>query len=42
MNANMGLLPPARGGKRERKVKKSERAAASLSRYLSDNRIFTG
>lgn len=40
MNANMGLLPPAKGRKRERKIKKSERARESLGRYLSDNMLF--
>jgi methylenetetrahydrofolate--tRNA-(uracil-5-)-methyltransferase len=41
MNANMRLLPPARGRKRERKIKKSERAAASFDRYLAENNLFT-
>ena len=40
MNANMGLLPPAKGRKRERKIRKSERAAASLERYLDENKLF--
>lgn len=40
MNANMGLLPPVRGNRRERKVRKAERALASLNRYLSENRNF--
>lgn len=35
MNANMGLLPPAKGNKRERKARKSERALTSLDRYLA-------
>jgi methylenetetrahydrofolate--tRNA-(uracil-5-)-methyltransferase len=34
MNANMGLLPPARGNRRERKAVKAERALSSLDRYL--------
>jgi folate-dependent tRNA-U54 methylase TrmFO/GidA len=40
MNANMGLLPPAKGRKRERKIRKSERARESLARYLSENNLF--
>lgn len=42
MNANMGLLPPARGNRSERKVKKAERATASLSRYIAEYKRFTG
>lgn len=41
MNANMGLLPPAKGRKRERKIRKSERARESLGRYLSENMLFS-
>jgi methylenetetrahydrofolate--tRNA-(uracil-5-)-methyltransferase len=37
MNANMGLLPPVRGNRRERKLRKSERAIDSLVSFLSDN-----
>ena len=39
MNANMGLLPPAKGNKRERKARKAERAAASLKSYLVETRM---
>jgi folate-dependent tRNA-U54 methylase TrmFO/GidA len=35
MNANMGLLPPARGSRRERKAKKAERALSALKTYLA-------
>ena len=42
MNANMGLLPPAKGGKRERKAAKAERAINSLRRYLAENRVVRG
>lgn len=41
MNANMGLLPPAKGRKRERKIRKSERARESLDRYLAENMLFS-
>ncbi len=41
MNANMGLLPPVRGNRRERKAKKAERAFASIDRYLAENRTIT-
>lgn len=40
MNANMGLLPPAAGSKRERKARKAERAIASLNSYLAENTLF--
>ena len=40
MNANMGLLPPARGSRSERKAKKAERALASLDQYLAENTTF--
>jgi methylenetetrahydrofolate--tRNA-(uracil-5-)-methyltransferase len=39
MNANMGLLPPAKGGRRERKSVKAQRAMISLERYLAENRF---
>jgi methylenetetrahydrofolate--tRNA-(uracil-5-)-methyltransferase len=39
MNANMGLLPPAKGNKRERKARKAERAITSLDCYLSQNSL---
>jgi methylenetetrahydrofolate--tRNA-(uracil-5-)-methyltransferase len=39
MNANMGLLPPARGRKRERKVRKSERALSSMTGFISSESI---
>ena len=41
MNSNMGLLPPAKGNKRERKARKAKRATESLESYLNENRIFT-
>jgi methylenetetrahydrofolate--tRNA-(uracil-5-)-methyltransferase len=41
MNANMGLLPPARGNRRERKARKAERALASLNLYLAEKRTLT-
>ncbi len=41
MNSNMGLLPPAKGNKRERKARKAKRATESLESYLTENRIFT-
>jgi len=39
MNANMGLLPPAKGGRRERKSIKAERALAALKHYLAETRL---
>ena len=42
MNANMGLLPPVRGNRSERKTKKAERALASLDRYLAEYTTFKG
>lgn len=41
MNANMGILPPSKGNKRERKARKAERALASLDSYISENDLFT-
>lgn len=35
MNANFGLLPPAHGTRRERKIRKVERAVDSMKRYLA-------
>ncbi len=40
MNANMGLLPPAKCNKRELKARKAEWAIASLDSYLLDNTLF--
>ncbi len=40
MNANMGLLPPARGSRSERKARKAERSLASLDQYLAENTTF--
>jgi methylenetetrahydrofolate--tRNA-(uracil-5-)-methyltransferase len=39
MNANMGLLPPVKGRKRERKEKKSARALTSMREYLAGSSL---
>ncbi len=36
VNANFGLLPPVRGGKRERKRRKAERSISILKKYIAE------
>jgi methylenetetrahydrofolate--tRNA-(uracil-5-)-methyltransferase len=37
MNANFGLLPPARGGKAARRAAKAERSIASMARFVAEH-----